>query len=143
MADNPENKEEKPDLFSPSAEALGYISLEQTRVLAIRHAKDNTDFYGPRYSGIDLVWEVIGQEDGEEYYDIRLSFRPAGRFRGEPGVEQFVIDKLGGCILSAMSDAVESLLKKALSLDEKDRASIAGALIESLHGEPEAGVDEA
>ncbi len=42
-----------------------------------------------------------------------------------------------------MSDAVEHLLKKALSLDEKDRASIAGALIESLHGEPEAGVDEA
>ncbi|MCI0879354.1 MAG: addiction module protein [Chloroflexi bacterium] len=42
-----------------------------------------------------------------------------------------------------MSDAVENLLKKALSLDEKDRASIAGALIESLHGEPEAGVDEA
>ena len=42
-----------------------------------------------------------------------------------------------------MSDAVENLLKKALFLDEKDRASIAGALIESLHGEPEAGVDEA
>ena len=42
-----------------------------------------------------------------------------------------------------MSDAVENLLKKALSLDEQDRASLAGALIESLHGEPEAGVDEA
>jgi putative addiction module component (TIGR02574 family) len=42
-----------------------------------------------------------------------------------------------------MSDAVESLLKRALSLDENDRASIAGALIESLHGEPEAGIDEA
>ena len=42
-----------------------------------------------------------------------------------------------------MSDAAENLLKKALSLDERDRASIAGALIESLHGEPEAGVGEA
>ena len=74
---------------------MGYISLEQARVLAIRHARDNTDFYGPRYAGINLVWEVISEEDGEDYYDIRLSFRPAGRFRGEPGVEQFVIDKLG------------------------------------------------
>ena len=42
-----------------------------------------------------------------------------------------------------MSEAAEDLLKKALSLDEKDRASIAGALIESLHGVPETGVEEA
>lgn len=42
-----------------------------------------------------------------------------------------------------MSETAEALLKKALSLDEKDRASIAGALIESLHGEPEAGMEEA
>ncbi|MCI0782017.1 MAG: hypothetical protein J4N93_12045 [Chloroflexi bacterium] len=104
MAENPENKEAKPDLFSPSGEALGYISLEQARVLAIRHARDNTDFYGPRYSGINLVLEVISQEDGEEYYDIRLSFRPAGRFRGEPGVEQFVIDKLGNIEYRQMLD---------------------------------------
>ena len=104
MAENPENKEAKPDLFSPAAEALGYISLEQARVLAIRHARDNTDFYGPRYSGINLVWEVISQEDGEDYYDIRLSFRPAGRFRGEPGVEQFVIDKLGNVEIRQMLD---------------------------------------
>ena len=39
--------------------------------------------------------------------------------------------------------SIRNLLKKALSLDEKDRASIAGALIESLHGEPETGVEEA
>lgn len=42
-----------------------------------------------------------------------------------------------------MSETAENLLRKALSLDEKDRASIAGALIESLHGEPETGVEEA
>ena len=42
-----------------------------------------------------------------------------------------------------MSETAENLLKQALSLDEKDRASIAGALIESLHGEPETGVEEA
>ena len=42
-----------------------------------------------------------------------------------------------------MSETAENLLRKALSLDERDRASIAGALIESLHGEPETGVEEA
>ena len=75
MAEDQENKEDKID-FTLDAQAVGYISLEQARVLAIRHARDNMDFYGPRYSGINLVWEVISQEDGEEYYDIRLSFRP-------------------------------------------------------------------
>jgi putative addiction module component (TIGR02574 family) len=42
-----------------------------------------------------------------------------------------------------MSETAEELLKKALSLDEKDRASLAGALIESLHGEPEPDVEDA
>ncbi len=42
-----------------------------------------------------------------------------------------------------MGETAEELLKKALSLEEGDRAAIAGALIESLHGEPEAGVEAA
>ena len=33
--------------------------------------------------------------------------------------------------------------RKALTLDEKDRASLAGALVESLHGEPEPGASDA
>lgn len=46
-------------------------------------------------------------------------------------------------ILTSMSLTVEELLRQALSLDEKDRASLAGALIESLHGEVEPGAEEA
>ena len=42
-----------------------------------------------------------------------------------------------------MSETAEELLKRALRLDEEDRASIAGALIESLHAEAEPGVEEA
>jgi putative addiction module component (TIGR02574 family) len=42
-----------------------------------------------------------------------------------------------------MSETAEELLKKALSLDEGDRASLAGALIESLHGKPEPGGEAA
>ena len=42
-----------------------------------------------------------------------------------------------------MSETAEQLLKKALTLGEHDRASIAGALIESLHAEIEPGADQA
>ena len=38
---------------------MGYISLDQARVLAIEHARDNTDFYGPNYAGMNLVWEMV------------------------------------------------------------------------------------
>lgn len=42
-----------------------------------------------------------------------------------------------------MSETTEQLLKKVLSLGEKDRALLAGALIESLHGEADPNVDDA
>jgi len=38
---------------------------------------------------------------------------------------------------------VEEILRQALNLDDKDRASLAGALIESLYGEAEPGAEEA
>ena len=94
MAEDPEVKEEKFDLDA-TGQALAYISLNQARVQAIEHARDNVEFYGSRYRGVTLAWEVISEEEEEDYYDIRLSFRPAGRFRGEVGVEQFLIDKTG------------------------------------------------
>ncbi|HUP65412.1 MAG TPA: addiction module protein [Thermoanaerobaculia bacterium] len=42
-----------------------------------------------------------------------------------------------------MSPSAKQLLNEVLRLDESDRASIAGALIESLHGPAEPGADEA
>jgi putative addiction module component (TIGR02574 family) len=42
-----------------------------------------------------------------------------------------------------MSPTAEELLKQALTLDEKDRASVAGALIESLHQEADPDAEEA
>ena len=100
--DEPEEKIEKFDEFGQALE--GYISLEQARVLAIQHARDNRDFYGGRYAGRDLVWEIASADEGEDYYEIRLSYRPAGRFRGEPGVEQFTIDKTGNIELRQILD---------------------------------------
>ena len=80
--------------FTPEGETLGYISLDQARVLALQHARDNREFYG-RYAHRELVWEVIGVDETEDFYEVRLSYRPAGTFRGQPGVEQFTIDKTG------------------------------------------------
>lgn len=41
-----------------------------------------------------------------------------------------------------MRTKVKELLRQALSLDERDRAALAGALIESLSGEAEPGAEE-
>ena len=87
-----------------SAAAAGQVSLNQARLLAIQHSRDDTDFYGPGYAGKSLVWEVISQEDNGEYYEIKLAYRPSGRFRGEPGVEQFTIGKTGTIELRQILD---------------------------------------
>ena len=99
MAEDEGRKDEEKFELDSAGESLGYISLEQARLLAIQHARDNRGFYGRAYAGLTLAWEVTsqeeGQEEGEDYYDIRLSFRPAGRFQGQPGTEQFIIGKTG------------------------------------------------
>ena len=92
--DEEEGKQEEEKLeFTPEGETLGYISLDQARVLAMEHARDNPAFYGRRYARRNLVWEVLSQEENEDYYESRRSYRTAEGFRGEPGIEQFTIDK--------------------------------------------------
>ena len=61
----------------------------------MRHARENTDLYGRRYRNRELVWEVTSAESDEDYYHISLTFRPAGGFQGEPGVDRISIDKVG------------------------------------------------
>ena len=109
MAENQGNKEDKFDQSTAAGETRGYITLEQARVLAIQHARDNSGFYGSAYARVSLVWEVLSQEEGEDFYDIRLSFRPAGRFRGDPGIEQLIIDKTGAVQLRQVLDEPSSL----------------------------------
>ena len=79
--------------FDLAGEAVAYKTLDQARVLALHHARDNREVYG-RYSEAGLVWDVIGAEETEDYYEVRLSYLPAGNFRFA-GVEQFTIDKTG------------------------------------------------
>ena len=108
-----EGKKEDEFRLTPEGEAEDWITLEQARVLAIEHARDNTGFYGPRYRGINLVWEVAGQEEGEDYYDIRLLFRPSGRYRGEPGSEQFIMEKTGAIRVRQILDEPSELSRPA------------------------------
>ena len=68
MVEEEAKKEEKKLEFTPEGETLGYISLDQARVLAMEHARDNRGFYGWRYARRELVWEVVSQEESEDYY---------------------------------------------------------------------------
>ena len=95
MAEDAGKKEEEKLEFDSMGQAIGYISLDQARVLALQHARDNREFYGRSYAQRDLVWEELNAEESEDYYRIRLSYRPARGFRGQPGVEQFTFDKAG------------------------------------------------
>ena len=95
MVDDESNREERKFDFTAEGEEREWIGLDQARVQAIEHARDHTEFYGPGYQGVNFVWDVVNAEESDDYYDIRLSFRPSGRFQGRPGVEQFIFDKTG------------------------------------------------
>ena len=86
MADDQESKEDKFD-FSSEGEVLGYISLEQARLLAMQTARDTPGDYGRRFRGVRMVFQPVEEEDGEDYYVVTLSFRPEGDFVGTPGQE--------------------------------------------------------
>ncbi len=72
MAEEEDKRDEKFD-FTAEGEGLGSISLDQARVQAIEHARNNT--------GIWLVWEVYTAHERDDYYDIRLSFLLYRSFR--------------------------------------------------------------
>ena len=82
MAEEEGKKEEEKLEFDSTGQAVAYISLDQARVLALQHARDNREFYGRSYAQRDLVWEELNAEESEDYYRIRLSYRPARGFRG-------------------------------------------------------------
>ena len=58
------NQEDKLD-FGSSGAAWGYISLDQARVLALQHARDNRELYG-RYAEQELAWDVISADETDE-----------------------------------------------------------------------------
>ena len=41
-----------------------------------------------------MVFQLVEQEEGEDYYIVTLSFRPEADFIGSPGQEQFFIEQV-------------------------------------------------
>jgi hypothetical protein len=90
--------ENVPDQGHPESQPPGgggFISLDQARAAALAHARDNLELYGRRYRKKELAWDVLNQEEREDGYYVRLSYQPARGFRGQPGVEEFTIERTG------------------------------------------------
>ena len=69
MAEDQGKEEEKFD-FTDEGEAVGYISLEQARVLAMQTAKETPSEYGNQYQDISMAFAVVQADEGEDYYDV-------------------------------------------------------------------------
>ncbi|MCH8352110.1 MAG: hypothetical protein IIB29_17845 [Chloroflexi bacterium] len=63
MPEDEDQKDEPKLEFDSAGQAIAYISLDQARVLALQHARDNREFYGRRYRRRELVWEELGAEE--------------------------------------------------------------------------------
>ena len=87
-------EEEQPESQRPGS-AGEFISLDQARGIALDHARENQDFYGRRFAKMDLVWQVVSQEEQADGYRVQLSYQLEHGFRGNPGVEEFTIDRQG------------------------------------------------
>ena len=70
------------------------ISLERARLVVVQHAGQNRDVYGT-YASEALVWEVASAEEQEEFFYVKLNYKPFGRFDGTPGLEEFIVEKDG------------------------------------------------
>ena len=62
MVEDKGKEEEKFD-FTPEGEALGYISLDQARVLAMRTARETPGAYSPRFASVPMAFEVVEDEE--------------------------------------------------------------------------------
>ena len=90
-----EKQEEKFD-FTAEGEALGFVTLDQARFVAMQTAPEEPGNYGPAWQTVPMVFEVINAEETEDDYSLILFFRPEGEFTGTPGREQFVFrNKIG------------------------------------------------
>ena len=72
-----------------------YVSLERARLAVIRFAREYPEIYGDDYIGVPLAWELESELESDDFYYIRLHYRPSGTFLGTPGIEEFIMDKEG------------------------------------------------
>ncbi len=84
MVEDEEKQEDKFD-FTPQGEAVGFVTLDQARLIAIQRAREESGNYGPSWQSIPMVFEVVDAEETEDDYSLILSFHPEGEFTGTPG----------------------------------------------------------
>lgn len=72
-------KDEKFD-FTPQGEAVGFVTLDQARHIAIERAREESGNYGPSWQSVPMVFEVVDAEETEDDYSLSLSFRPDSEF---------------------------------------------------------------
>lgn len=73
---------------------------------------------------------------------VAVASRTSPYLLGTPPSQKRLVEGRWGYTASMTAEA-RQLLKQALALDEKDRASLAGMLIESLHAEADPGAEAA
>jgi len=88
MVEDGGKKEEEKVEFDSAGQAFGYISLDQ---VAIEHARENTDLYGRRYAEGEVVWEVVSQEESEDYTTTTSPTAPDNAYSGGPAWVKVVI----------------------------------------------------
>ena len=106
MAQDEDKQQDEKLEFTPEGEALGYISPEQARVVAMQAARDEPGDYGRRFRRVPMAFDVVEFIEEEDYYVVSLSFRPQGGFTGTPGREQFFITKEGAVAIRQVLDPI-------------------------------------
>ena len=85
MVEDQDKQEEPKFAFTPEGEAVGFVTLDQARLIAIQAAREGPGNYGPTWQSVPMVFEVVDAEETEDDYVLILSFRPEGAFTGTRG----------------------------------------------------------
>ena len=87
-------EEDQPESQRPGSAGEAVLS-DLPGIIALRHARENQDFYGRRFASMDLAWDVVSQEEVADGYGVQLSYRVEHGFRANPGVGEFIINRQG------------------------------------------------
>ncbi len=78
-----------------AADTSDHITLELARIRAVQFAQQNLELYSPELQAMRLVWEVTEATEGDEFFFIKVSYKPFENFTGTPGLEEFIVRKNG------------------------------------------------
>ena len=87
----------KRDEFDSAGEAIGYVSLDQAVLQALRLARQDEGGHLQRLGWDEITWTEASSEQREDFYRVVLHFRPPSRDVADEqtGEEEFVFDLTG------------------------------------------------